>query len=115
MPTNADTQAYLGETKTPTTITPAQANAATKVYSDKIGDAARQTALQVKLLQTAEIAETDVGLRQQMEEGFQKLNALARAEANLQREMRAAVLTYREFLDWDSRFRAIATPLGYTV
>ena len=115
MATNADTQTYLIETKTPSVITPALANAATKVFSDKMGDAACQTALQVKLLQTAEMVEADVGLRQQMEEGFQKLNALARAEANLQREMRAAVLTYREFLDWDSRFRAIAAPLGYTV
>lgn len=115
MATNADTQACLNETKAPTIITPGAANTATKLYSDKIGDASRQTALQLKMLQNAEIVESDVGLRQQMEEGFQKLNALARAEANIQSEMRTAVATYREFLDWDTRFRAVAGPLGYSV
>lgn len=115
MATNTDTQAYLAESKTPTVMTPAQAKTASRAYSDKIGDAARQTALQLKLLQAAEIAEADDGLRQQMEEGFQKLNALARAEANIQREIRAAVSTYREFLEWDARFRAVAGDFGYTV
>lgn len=115
MATNADTQAYLNETKVPSIIPPAGIRTATKTYADKIGDALRETALQLKMLQTAEISEADAGLAQQMEEGFQKLNALARAEANIQSEMRTAVATYREFLDWDARFRAVAGPLGYTV
>lgn len=112
---NADTQAYLTESRTPTVISPAQIKTASRTYADKIGDASRQTAQQLKLLQAAEIAEADEGLRQQMEEGFQKLNALARAEANIQREIRSAVATYREFLEWDTRFRTVAEGLGYTV
>ena len=115
MATNADTQAYLTEAKSPTVLTPATAQGATKTYAGLVGDLNREMGLLAKLLQAAEIAEADVGLRGQFAEGFQKLGALDRASTELQRIMREVIGTYRDFADWEARMRSVAGPLGYTV
>lgn len=115
MATVAQTQAFLSEAKAPSVAKPADVMSAVAAFVASGAQVGQQAAKLAQLLQAAEIAEPDEGLRRLMEEGFQKLGALQREAGEAEHALREVVGVLRQIQEWNTRFRAEAAALGYTV
>lgn len=110
----AETQDYLDEAKTPSVIGRAQIQAAMKAFANALGEGNEQATKWARLLQAAEMAETDPEVAGKFEEIFQKLRAMKRISDELERHTRDLALCHREFASLDSDLRVIAEEKGFT-
>jgi hypothetical protein len=115
MATNADTQAFLDESKTPSIQTLGQAKTAVLAYRPEAGKTKRQFGIYRDLLSGAVIAEDDAALRAKLEEMRAAAIGVETAFDQMREMFEEAMLQGRLFNERDAEARAIATALGYTV
>lgn len=114
MAVTTETQAYLTETKSPT-ITPTQVKATLKTLLAGIGNYQAELATEIRLLNAALFAETDLTVIAQLELMSQTLGALRREISELENQARDVAQPLDQWVTYDAAFRAVAAPLGYTV
>ena len=115
MATVQETQDYLDEAKTPSTGTPAQAQAAIRAFIAPGSKMMRQAVLWRELLETSELVEPDEILLGKYEECRQKFMAMERIMTDVRGKMTDLVGAYRQWQELDAEMRTIAQGLGYTV
>jgi len=113
MATVIETQAYLDETKTPGTMTPALAKAALVSFLPKGSKIVRQAAVWRELAELAELSETDAELVGKFEAIIDNAKTFERLMNDIRRHMRDLVITYRVRQEQDDDFRAMAATKGY--
>ena len=112
---NAQTQAYLDETKTPSIVTLAEAKAALLAFAPEIGKLARQCAVYQEKMYGAVVAEADDGLVDALDVAQRELETLNSAVGQVISLLRQSHEFGKRFKVADDEVRVVASPLGYTV
>lgn len=102
-----ETKAYLAEATAPSLLG-AKVQKESLAFLDLTGRLDQQAALWLRLLQAAEITETDEALRGHFEEHTQTLRALRREVSEAEREFRQATQALQQFERVAARLQALS-------
>lgn len=114
MPTAAETQAFLDESKTPSVATPDVLLAGILAALPMVSNLGQQGSKLQQLVQMAQITEPDASLASAMEVLAQTYGAMVRQYNELQRFLNEAAITVKQWQTYDATVRAQAAAAGYT-